>query len=155
MKWIKAILATIEAMVLDQLACPIEPVAEGEIVIAELSDNLKKFYVYREKLMKELDAIIEQHDWIHKAKLANAETCGRIHGQLRILKSELDALSEVFWVEIRRDYTKEIGDASNIGIRTGWKLVTMPEMSEVLGRALQKLEQMAEYQTGGSAPSVN
>ncbi|MEN9647330.1 MAG: hypothetical protein RLY57_134 [Candidatus Parcubacteria bacterium] len=122
-----------------------EPVAAGETVIGVIPDEIRKWHGYRGRLVDEYNAAapalvaerqgyIEQIEQLHAGGNDCGGECGplqekvtEVERKLTTLRDPVDKISDMFWELIRMEFDVQ---GSNLGLRDGWQLVTIPKQPE-------------------------
>ncbi|NTW13935.1 MAG: hypothetical protein HGA31_02795 [Candidatus Moranbacteria bacterium] len=111
---------------------PEEPVAEGEVVIGEMNDFEKACTTASMRFGKRADTMLheamdaaESPEEIRKAKEAAAR-------RYNVFK----AISDLRWANMKNRLGEACDEGSGIGIRGGYKIVTVPERKNNLPEGL-------------------
>ena len=108
---------------------PDKEVAEGEVVVGELPDNLKQFFGVFAQLHKDLSASCKAVHGRFEAILAKDRTTANPedvafvqqhlieHGRIMIVNS-------IFWHAVKETFPELVEGDPSIGIRKDWKVVT-------------------------------
>lgn len=126
-KWPKNLIAEAEAWTECEPE-PDDPVADGEKVIGEVPENLRKFrgyYVHYlgDQMMKKA----AEHEKAHEDPAHDPRSCEKFSEEISEIKENRDLLSKIFWRSLRECMGITAG---SIGLRKGWKVVECPEELE-------------------------
>ena len=127
------------------------PIEEGEIVIGELSADLKKLYalmdlktIKLQEFKKTLDQKILNHEKSHEDPNCPDEDCeefmNSIVADIESLQSEHKSVRAFFWSAVKFEFNRW---SDNLGIRNGFQVVTIPEEEFSLSSVLVGLEMLS------------
>lgn len=128
MKYIQDLIEKILSLSVDFIFEPKSKPEEGDVILGEVSVDLRKTYsLYRQKA--------EEHDMLamefNKKTWKDAEekkkNSEELETTLSPLKEEAKLLKNIFWVSLRSEFKYPTG---RLAIRSGWKLVAPKEEEE-------------------------
>lgn len=94
------------------------PVKNGEKVIGECPEYLRKFYALAQMFSREKDRLAVENKYTPKGAPGEAE----ILRQLYELNTKEDLLREILWAALRAELNSF--EEQSIGLREDWKVVT-------------------------------
>ena len=124
--FLERLMEEMQGVTVDESVLGLQPVGEKEHVLGEVSDETaKKMWARAHILAKELEPELEE--LIKKARCDEPpdkkELC-RLAGK----KAEIEFLKGAFWRAVHYEIPQT--DEVPCGLRTGWKIVALPEEEE-------------------------
>lgn len=116
-KLLEELLGEAQAIPLEEVDNPDPQVADAEEVIGELSDNQKKLYTLKNRLIDEGKRLSMMQILHHNPEMNN---------RLFELVHKHALLHELFWSSIMYDLNAW---TANLGVRRGWLIVNCPDSS--------------------------
>jgi hypothetical protein len=123
--WLLGQLELADAIEDDKIVtCPVTTeVGEEERILGTVPDNLKKMFVYLGRLADVIGQKRKLHVGLPGAEHTES-VCRAFHKENVRLVDQLNALTEVFWVELKHFLDADaLDDGDSVGIRKDWTIV--------------------------------
>lgn len=130
MRWLQDIIERINTTVVNSGVE--DPVGEGEEVVGEVPEGLKKTFCYLGALSKKMMAMIEEHYERHALPGHTSEMCEAFGRSLELLEHEQKAVSYAFWNGLRAELNLP---KESLCIQDGFKVVIKTPEDPAMGGA--------------------
>lgn len=138
-KLLDSLVEELEAVDLATAECRLEPVGEGETVVGELSEGMKRLFVLTEKAHEHFEKLNGECRFF--AKDDNSEEAFTHHRSHQQVGQRFQRLAEMFHEELHEEYAG--GELANqgLGIRIcgGWRVATRRAQPRVMVANLDDL----------------
>ncbi len=122
-EWLKLILGRIDALPSEYPREVSDEIQEGEEVIGEVPEALRRFWGVGQQLHDEADKLLREHGEKRSEDLRSGE-CDDVHAQAAWLNIQALEVGDIYWTSLRHELS--LG-AKEIDHRKGWKIVSLPK----------------------------
>lgn len=102
----------------------------GDRVLGEVPVHARPYFILANEVRVNAKALQEAHEALHESGTIHSPAECLDHAkQMSQLENESETLMGIFWLECRHSIPEASKVDVGIGVRVGWKLVSLPEQS--------------------------